>query len=143
MSEEAAKEPTEEKLSEEVVQEPTEEKVGYGVTPIQTRWKKGESGNPRGRPKRKEPPTERAKQMILEEAYRTITVREGDKIIKMPALQAVVRSEITPAAKGRRTAQRDVLEAVKAIEGEKEAFVLDAIRTVVEYQHKARQIQYV
>jgi len=29
------------------------DKVGFGAPPMQTRWKKGQSGNPKGRPKTK------------------------------------------------------------------------------------------
>jgi hypothetical protein len=142
MSEEVVKEPTEEKFSEEVVQQPTEEKVGYGLPPIHTRWKKGESGHRRGRPRRKQPPTERAKQMILDEAYRMVTVREGDKVIKMPALQAVMRSQIKLAVKGSRPAQRDVLNSVKAIEAENEAWDLDFLKEVIDYRHTAEVLHY-
>jgi Family of unknown function (DUF5681) len=66
--------------------------VGYGKPPVHTRFRKGQSGNPTGKRRRGE--TERAQALIWEEAYRLLTVREGDKVTRMPALQAVIRSQI-------------------------------------------------
>ena len=86
--------------------------VGYGKPPVHTRFPKGQSGNPSGRPKRKA--TERAKEIALQEAYRLVPVREGDKIVKLPAIQAV-QSQIALAAKGNGPAQRAVLRVVQAI----------------------------
>src|SRR5215204_4979898 len=83
--------------------------VGYRKPPVHTRFRKGQSGNPSGRPKRKA--TERAKEIALQEAYRLVPVREGDRIVKMPAVQAVHRSQIALAAKGNGPAQRAVLLA--------------------------------
>ena len=90
--------------------------VGYGKPPVHTRFRKGQSGNPSGRPKRKA--TERAKEIALQEAYRLVPVRGGDKIVKIPAIQAVHRSQIALAAKGNGPAQRAVLRTVQAIEKE-------------------------
>ena len=58
--------------------------VGYGKPPVHTQFKPGQSGNPKGRPKgakNKRPKLneERLKGIILDEAYRDITVRDGDR----------------------------------------------------------------
>src|SRR5687768_6217062 len=87
--------------------------VGYGKPPVHTRFRKGQSGNPSGRPKSKA--TERAKEIALQEAYRLVPVRDGDKIVKMPAIQAVHRSQIALAAKGNGPAQRAVLRVVQGL----------------------------
>ena len=55
--------------------------------------------------------------MALKEAYRPVTVREGDKILTLPAIQAVLRSQVL-AAKGNGPAQRALIEVIQAIERE-------------------------
>ena len=83
-----------------------EGEVGYGKPPSRTRFRKGISGNPGGRPRGIT--AGRATALAIKEAYRPVTVREGDKVITMPAIQAVLRSQIALAAKGNGPA-RDVL----------------------------------
>ena len=90
--------------------------VGYGRPPVHSRFRKGQSGNPTG--KRRHGEAERAEVLIRQEAYRLLTIREGDKVTRMPALQAVIRSQITCAAKGNVPAQRAVVKAVQDSEGE-------------------------
>jgi hypothetical protein len=90
--------------------------VGYGRPPVHSRFCKGQSGNPGGRPRGLT--AGRAKAMALKEAYRLVTVKTGDKTTKLPALQVILRGQITLAAKGNGPAQRAVIEAVQAIERE-------------------------
>jgi hypothetical protein len=54
----------------------------------------------------------------LQEAYRTITVKEGGRAFAMPAIQAILRSQIVLAAQGNVQAQRAVLATIRTIEGE-------------------------
>jgi Family of unknown function (DUF5681) len=98
-----------------------EHKVGYRKPPVHTRFRKGQSGNPGGRPRGMT--AGRATALALKEAYRPVNVREGDKVITLPAIQAVLRSQVALAAKGNGAAQRAVIEAVQAIEREIEAHV--------------------
>ena len=82
--------------------------VGYGKPPKEKRFAPGQSGNPRGRPKgaknkkldipRKN--EERMKRVILEECYRHIGIRDGEKLIRIPVIQAVVRNLALNAIKG-------------------------------------------
>src|ERR1700722_16174821 len=72
-------------------QKPAPYQVGYGKPPLHTRFQKGKSGNPSGRPRRAA--TERAKALALKEAYRAVTVREGERVAALPAIQAVLRSQ--------------------------------------------------
>src|SRR5947209_10567851 len=72
--------------------------VGYGKPPVHTRFRKGQSGNPGGRAARTA--TERAKALLLKEACRTVTVEDGDRVIELPAIQAVRRSQIERALGG-------------------------------------------
>jgi Family of unknown function (DUF5681) len=90
--------------------------IGYGKPPGQTRFRKGQSGNPSGRAI--ESPVRRAKALALEEAYRTVTVADGAGGVAMPAIQAIMRRQIALAMKGNGPAQRAVIAAVEGIEDE-------------------------
>lgn len=60
----------------------------------------------------------RAKALALKEAYRPIPVREGEKILTMPAIQVVLRNLVALAAKGNGPSQRVLIETVQTIERE-------------------------
>jgi aspartyl/asparaginyl beta-hydroxylase (cupin superfamily) len=55
---------------------------------------------------------------VLQEAFRTVTVREGEKTLTLPAIQAVIRSAIALAAKGNGPAQRAFIDMMRALEQE-------------------------
>ncbi len=87
--------------------------VGYRKPPRHTQFRKGQSGNPGGRPRRL---TARLEDLALYEAYRTTIVMEDGHAIPMPAIQAVLRSQLQSAAGGNVRAQRDVLAMIQHIE---------------------------
>jgi hypothetical protein len=91
-------------------------KVGYGKPPSGTRFRKGVSGNPGGRPRGMT--AGRAKRLALQEAYRPITVREGDEVRTLPTIQIVMRQQARSAVKGNGPAQRHFIDTVQAIEQE-------------------------
>jgi hypothetical protein len=93
--------------------------VGYGKPPVHSRFRKGQSGNPTGKRKHRE--AERAEALIRQEVYRLLTVREGDAVKKMPALQAVIRSQIACAVKGNVAAQRAIVKLLQDREAEARA----------------------
>jgi hypothetical protein len=94
--------------------------VGYGKPPSEYQFKKGQSGNPSGRRKKvpdKPRSSDRPTQgMLLYEAYRPVMVREGEKIIELPAIQAVFRAMGVAALKGNRFAQKALAELVQKVE---------------------------
>ncbi len=97
--------------------------IGYGKPPAATRFAKGQSGNPRGRPRKPKPPPPQfsdglSERFLREEAYRHVTLRENGKPIKLTTTQAVIRSLATEAIKGRRLSQKLYLEMVKSAEEE-------------------------
>jgi len=108
--------------------------VGYGKPPVHSRFRKGRSGNPGGRPR--QAATERAKALALQEAYRTVTVKEGGRARALPAIQAVLRSQIALAVKGNGPAQRALIAAVHALEQER------AMETAVREQTKIKPTPY-
>jgi Family of unknown function (DUF5681) len=98
--------------------------VGKGKPPAHTQFRKGQSGNPGGRPRGVTPG--RAQTLALEEAYRVIAVKDGKDMVALPALQAILRSQIALAAKGNGPAQRAVIAMVQALEDGIEAKTLEA-----------------
>jgi hypothetical protein len=100
-------------------------KVGYGKPPRHTQFRKGQSGNLDGRPPRVVS-RQRMKAMALKEAYRAIVVTEDGRAAPVPAIQAILRSQIELAAKGNIQAQRAVLAAVRTFEEELEVDVMVA-----------------
>jgi Family of unknown function (DUF5681) len=96
--------------------EPRPYEVGYGKPPVHARFRKGVSGNPRGGSRVQR--DARARALALKEAYRLVTVREGDKVMSLPAIQAVMRSQFALAVKGNGPAQRAMIAAIHAMEQE-------------------------
>ena len=93
-------------------------RVGYGKPPVHSRFRKGQSGNPTGGRRPNE--AKRSKEIMEQEAFRLLTIREGDTVTRMPALQAVLRSQIARAVKGNVSAQRAVVKAIQDIESAEE-----------------------
>jgi len=113
---------------------------GYGKPPMYTRFRKGVSGNPRGGSH-----VQRARALALKEAYRMVTVREGDKVMSLPAIQAVMRSQFALAVKGNGPAQRAMIAAIHAMEQELAAEAAarekeEAERPPINYTDAARRI---
>jgi hypothetical protein len=85
--------------------------VGYGRPPQHSRFQKGQSGNPSGR--RRYTESSRAQQLIRQELLRPVPVREGDKVTRMPVLQAIVRTATVRALKGDTPALKLLLKAMQ------------------------------
>lgn len=118
--------------------------VGYGKPPAQTRFQPGQSGNPKGRPrgsKNRQPLVglEQLKRIVLQEAYRKIPVSEAGRIIKMPAIEAIVRTMAIKGAKGDHRSQRLFAEMLWEIEGAQQKEHLDMLMTAVGYKELAQQ----
>jgi hypothetical protein len=116
--------------------------VGYGKPPKEARFKPGQSGNPRGRPKgaknkKSRIPAqneERLKQVLLEECYREIGVRDGEKLVKMPVIRAVLRNMALNAAKGNQRSQRMLTENLQWVERERKAEYDEYLKTAIEHK---------
>ena len=82
---------------------------------------------------------ERLKQIVLEEAYRTIKVRDGDRQVTVPIAQAVIRALAVNAAKGQHRAQRLFAELLAATETSNKALADEWLKTAIDYKHDWEQ----
>lgn len=100
-----------EEPEEEDYEELNREEVGYKKPPRSGQFKKGQSGNPGGRPKRKRkaprplPDAVRIAERILSESRRPVKVRENGKVEEIPTIDAVLRSLAARAMQGSARAQ--------------------------------------
>jgi Family of unknown function (DUF5681) len=113
--------------------------VGYCKPPATTRFRKGQSGNPHGRPKEaknKLPARneERMKSILIEEAYRAIKVRDGSREVTIPMIRAVVRSMALTAAKEHARSQRMFTVLLQATEKEQKAEQDSILEFAIEYK---------
>lgn len=85
---------------------PEDYKVGYGKPPKATRFKKGQSGNPKGRPKNK-----RAEEIdalkILEEP---VTATQNGRATKMQPFEAMLRQHVAKAVNGNLSSIKRVIK---------------------------------
>ena len=83
--------------------------VGYGKPPKAGQFRKGQSGNPRGRPK-----GARGVKTLLDEALsKEITVSEGGQTSRVSKREALILSLITKALKGDIRAAGQVLKLIE------------------------------
>lgn len=86
--------------------------VGYKQAPVQYRFPKGHSGNPRGRPKKKPDFLEDAAVILSA----PVTGNANGKAVTLPALQAMFRSVCRNALKGDNGALRRVIDLMLTLE---------------------------
>src|SRR5262249_21949483 len=110
-------------------------------------FKKGESGNRKGRPPNKKaiPPgsgalgggiADRLSAMALDEATRPVTVREGDKVSEIPAMQALLRTMFRAASHGDTKAGRQLLELIARAESRRADTAVEFLQFVAQYKEK-------
>lgn len=99
--------------------------VGFGKPPEEHRFKKGQSGNPKGRSK-KTKEKEKAPKLgdgylrafLEQEAFRDLQLHENGKPVELSAAQAILRSLLLDGVKGNRLAKRQAYELIKRAEQE-------------------------
>jgi len=95
-----------------------DEPLGYGRPPRHARFKKGQSGNPRGRPKKKrdpEPDTAALNEqhaILRAEINRKVKVTEGGEVKEVSIQEAITKSQAAQAVKGSPFAQREILNRI-------------------------------
>jgi hypothetical protein len=117
----------------------------YRKPPVAHQFKKGTSGNPNGRPKKSMQSglsglgggiADRLGAMALDEAIRPVTVREGDKVSEIPAMQALIRTMFRAAAQGDTKAGRQLLEVIARAESGRTGSALEMLQHAVQYKEK-------
>ena len=76
--------------------EPRSFAVGYGRPPVHSRFKPGKSGNPKGRVKQSRNMRTIVQQVLNED----MQIREGGRLRRMSAMEALVRTTLTRSFKG-------------------------------------------
>jgi hypothetical protein len=81
-----------------------DEEVGYKKPPKHSRFKPGQSGNPKGRPRR----TRTTAAIIREALKETVPVTENGRRRSINKLEIIIKQAINDAAKGDARARKDV-----------------------------------
>ena len=113
--------------------------VDFAKPPLATRFKPGQSGNPKGRPYGSKSAItslaeERIKTLILEEAYRNIPVLEKGKRVAIPMISAVLRAVATNAAKGNNRAAMLFTTLVGKTESENKKRASETLKSALHYK---------
>lgn len=82
--------------------------VGYCRPPLHTRFKPGQSGNPKGRPKRRKASFN---ELLFEALDKSVTIRADGKVQRTTIADAFVQGLVADAVRGK-TAERKLLAAI-------------------------------
>lgn len=100
-----------------MAKKPTDYEVGYRKPPAHTRFKKGQSGNPKGRRKG----TQNLATDLAEELGERIRVREGDREYWASKQRAILKALMARASKGDVRAISVLFSIAKAVKSESAA----------------------
>jgi hypothetical protein len=87
----------------------SDDDIGYGKPPKDSRFKKGQSGNPKGRPKG----AKNLKTVVNQELLATVVLKEGGKPKSISKIEGIVKSAVTNALLGDSKALAQVLNLAK------------------------------
>ncbi len=110
------------------------EKVGYCRPPRATRFRPGQSGNPRGRPRKPKP----VQDLLATELRRRVVIRENGHEQRIPKLELVMKRLVNDAIQGNYPAVRLLIDMLKVAEESSDPGVAD--RTIEELNAEDREI---
>ena len=108
--------------------------VGYCRPPRATRFRPGQSGNPRGRPRKPKP----IQELLATELRQRAPVRENGREQKLPKLELVVKRLVHDAIRGNHSAVRLLIDLIKVTEEGSDQGLVD--RTIEELNAEDREI---
>jgi hypothetical protein len=116
--------------------------VGYGQPPKEHQFKKGKSGNPKGRPKSVgKPGAPKLNLALADELDDTLTVTENGKKKHITKLEGIVKATVAKAIKGDIKAIALLLKMVPAAQADATRMWDDMVHAqVMEAVHVARKI---
>ncbi len=96
------------------VQQAPRPAVGYKKPPVWTRFQKGQSGNPNGRPKK----DESFRGITENELQREVSIKEGGRVKKVTIKVAIVKRCLAEAAQGKTRSLEMILKLLNRNERE-------------------------
>jgi len=113
--------------------------VGYSNPPMETRFQKGQSGNPNGRPRKTTDKKQTgyllpSQDKVLSESKRKIKVREGSQTAELEVALALIRSQNATALKGSAFAQKCSLDRIEKSEEAEARRIAELNSTYRKYQ---------
>ena len=87
-----------------------EYRVGPGRPPKQYQWKKGQSGNPKGRQPKKPSLLPELKEIVVAALKKKVTMRDGERARTLTRFQTGVEQLTVQFAKGDKYARRDLFD---------------------------------
>lgn len=103
--------------------------VGYGKPPANNRFKQGQTGNPKGRPKGQSTFSD----LIAKEAAKIIKIQTGDKVTKLSKLEAIVKKTFQLGASGNLVAVQLILKSLASSEADLAAELTSALGNIPDY----------